>query len=162
MKHTQPFKQFVNEKFLETRYSAGLAIVYNGMVLLGHSAGRKSNTGYGISKGGIEKGESKLQAAIRETSEEFGIKVPKSLIDKNEHTFLVTSRKYKYNKVVYYYIVKIDDLSEIGLKDLVVPKKQLQLEEVDQARFMDKTEAKKHVMLSQTVVLQNLMAMGLI
>jgi len=150
------------EKFLETRYSAGLAIIYDGKVLLGHSAGRKPNTGYGISKGGIENGESNLQAAIRETAEEFGIKVPLSLIDKNEYTFLVTSVTYKYNKVVYYYIVNVDDLSEIGLKDIVVPKKQLQTKEIDHALFMDKTEASKHIMLSQNVVLQKLIGLGLI
>jgi 8-oxo-dGTP pyrophosphatase MutT (NUDIX family) len=162
MNHLKKYDQFVNEKFLETRYSAGLAIIYDGKVLLGHSTGRKPKTGYGISKGGIEEGETNLQAAIRETKEEFGIKVPTSLIDKNEHTFLVTSRKYKYNKVVYYYIVKIDKLSQIGLKELKVPKGQLQLKEVDKARFMDKLEATKYVMLSQTVVLQKLTTMGLI
>lgn len=162
MKRIKLFEQYITEKFLETRYSAGLAIVYDGKVLLGHSAGRKSGTGYGISKGGIDKGESNLKAAIRETKEEFGIKVPKSLIDKNEHTFVVTSRKYKYNKVVYYYVVQITDLAQIGLKDLVVPKGQLQIEEVDEARFMDRNEATKSIMLSQHTVLQNLIGMGLI
>ena len=162
MKHITSYDQFINEKFLETRYSAGIAIVHDGKILLGHSTGRKEDGGYGISKGGIDKGESKLKAAIRETKEEFGIRIPKSLIDTNEHTFIVTSNKYKYNKVVYYYIVDVDDLSKIGLKDLVIPKGQLQTEEVDSARFMDKNEANKAIMLSQRVVLQNLISMGLI
>lgn len=162
MKHLKPYDQFINEKFLETRYSAGLAIVYNGMVLLGHSAGRKANTGYGISKGGIDAGETKLDAAIRETEEEFGIKVPKKLISKQENVFFVTSRKYKYNKVVYYYIVEIDDLSQIGLKDLEVPKNQLQIKEVDSARFMYYNEAVKYIMHSQTAVIQKLTNKGLI
>ena len=94
MKHVKQFKHFLNESILETRYSAGIAIVYNGKILLGHSTGRKSNTGYGISKGGIDEGESKLEAAIRETREEFGIKIPNKLIQKQEYTFVVTSRKY--------------------------------------------------------------------
>ena len=114
MKHIKLFEDF-NKKYLETRYSAGLVIIFDGKILLGQSSGRKPNTGYGISKGGIEKGESNLKAAIRETKEEFGIKVPKGLIDKQEYTFTLTSRKYKYNKVIYYYIVEIDDLSQIGL-----------------------------------------------
>ena len=162
MKHIQQFEQFINEQALETRYSAGLAIVFDGKVLLGHSTGRKSNTGFGISKGGIDGGESVIEAAIRETREEFGIKVPRSLIKSPEYTFVVTSRKYKYNKVVYYYIVELESLAQIGLKELKVPKKQLQVKEVDSARFMDREEANKHIMLSQIPVLQNLTAQGLI
>lgn len=162
MKHIQQFEQFINEQALETRYSAGLAIVFDGKVLLGHSTGRKSNTGFGISKGGIDDGESVIEAAIRETIEEFGIKVPRSLIKSPEYTFVVTSRKYKYNKVVYYYIVELESLAQIGLKELKVPKKQLQVKEVDSARFMDREEANKHIMLSQIPVLQNLTAQGLI
>lgn len=162
MKHIKLFEQFINEQVLETRYSAGLAIVFDGKVLLGHSTGRKSNTGFGISKGGIDDGESVIEAAIRETIEEFGIKVPRSLIKSPEYTFIVTSRKYKYNKVVYYYIVELESLAQIGLKELKVPKKQLQVKEVDSARFMDREEANKHIMLSQIPVLQNLTAQGLI
>jgi hypothetical protein len=44
----------------------------------------------------------------------------------------------------------------------VVPKGQLQREEIDNAKFMDKIEASQVIMLSQQVVLQNLSAMGLI
>lgn len=162
MKHLKKYDQFINEKLLETRYSAGLAIVCNGQILLGHSTGRKSNTGYGISKGGIDEGESKLDAAIRETKEEFGINVPRKLIGKQEYTFIVTSRKHKYNKVVYYYIVEIDDISKIGLKSEELPKKQLQLQEVDNARFMTRDEAVQCIMHSQVPVLQTLTTKGLI
>lgn len=162
MKPLKDYNQFINEKYLVTKYSAGLAIIFDGQILLGQSRGRKEGTGYGISKGGIEEGESHLDAAIRETYEEFGIKVPKSLINTTEHTLTLTSRKYKYNKVVYYFIVEIDDLSKIGLKDLVIPKRQLQLEEIDNARFMDKIAASKVIMLSQHVILKNLIAMGLL
>ena len=144
MKHLKKYDQFINEKYLDTRYSAGLAIVFDGKILLGQSRGRKEGTGYGISKGGIEEGESHLDAAIRETYEEFGIKVPKSLISKIEHTF-------------------VNEISRLDAKiDLVVPKGQLQREEIDNAKFMDKIEASQVVMLSQQVVLQNLSAMGLI
>ena len=164
MKNINTFKDFINEDkpFLESRESAGLVIIWDGMVLLGHSTNRKKFASYGISKGGIEEGESHLEAAIRETREEFGIKVPKSLIGKDEHTFTVTSRKYKYNKVVYYYIVEVKELSQIGLKDIVVPKRQLQTEEVDYAAFMKRDEALKYTMVSQFGVLQNLTNKGLI
>jgi hypothetical protein len=56
------FKEFINEDKLEQRYSAGLAIIWQGKVLLAHTTGRKSSTGWGIPKGGIDKGESKINA----------------------------------------------------------------------------------------------------
>ena len=147
---------------MKTKISAGLAIIYDNKVLLCHTTNRGWYGSYGIPKGGIEKGESKLDAAIRETKEEVGIRVPKNLIDKTEHTFTLTTRKYKYTKIVYYFVVNISDLSQIGLKDLRVPKKQLQLEEVDWAGFIDYKEAMKRVMKSQQVVINNLVGKGLL
>jgi len=147
---------------LKTRYSAGFAIVHKGKVLLCHTTGRGSQSSCGISKGGIEQGESRIEAAIRETREEIGIKVPIKLISTEEHTFVVTSSKYKFNKVVYYYIVEIEDLKQIGLKDLKVPKSQLQLEEIDWAEFVDYKTAMNLVMKSQIPVITTLLSKGLI
>ena len=147
---------------MEKRESAGLAIVYDGKVLLAHTTSRGWVGSYGIPKGGIEATESKIEAAVRETQEEVGIKVPRKLIDKTEYTFVVTTRKYKYTKIVYYYIVQINDLAEIGLKDLRVPKGQLQTEEVDWAGFIDYKEAMKRVMKSQISVISNLANKGLL
>lgn len=147
---------------LETRYSAGLAIIYKGQILLGRTSGRKDKRAFGIPKGGIEKGESKLDAAIRETREELGIKVKRDLINTQERTFTVTSKRFKYNKVVYYFIVEIDDLSQIGLKGLKVPKSQLDTKEINKARFFGFQEAKEKLMISQMSMLDNLMSGGLL
>lgn len=147
---------------LEQRYSAGIVVIYDGKVLLGHSTGRGKFHSWGISKGGIEEGESNLEAAIRETEEEFGIKVPTKLIGKDEYTFVVTSRKYKYNKVVYYYIMEITDLSQIGLKTLDIPKSKLQLKEIDSAKFVGYRDAMDLIMVSQSQVITNLLSKGLI
>ena len=147
---------------MKTKESAGLAIIYDNKILLGHTASRGWYGSYGIPKGGIEKGESHIQAALREVKEEIGITVPKSLIDKNEYTFTVTTRKYKYNKIVYYYIVQIDELSQIGLKDTRVPKSQLQVEEIDWAGFISLDEARKRIMKSQVSVINNLVGKGLL
>lgn len=146
---------------MKTKISAGLAIIYDNKVLLAHTTSRGWYGSYGIPKGGIEKGESKLDAAIRETKEEVGIKISKNLVDPTEHTFVVSTRKYG-NKIVYYYIVKIDSLSQIGLKDLKVPKSQLQVEEVDWAGFLDYKEAMKRVMKSQVPLINNLVGNGLL
>lgn len=146
----------------KAQYSAGLAIVYNKRLLLLHTTGRADTHSYGIPKGGIEDGESNLDAAIRETFEEAGIKVPRKLIGKHEYTFVVTSRKYKHNKTVTYFIVELNDLSQIGLKDIEVPKAQLQLKEVDIAGFFDYRECMDKIMRSQSSVITTLLNKGLI
>jgi 8-oxo-dGTP pyrophosphatase MutT (NUDIX family) len=162
MKPIKLFDDFVNESFLEERFSAGLCIVYNSKVLLAHTTGRNFKSGYGIPKGGIEAGENQIDAAIRETFEEIGVKVPKKLIDSTAYTFAVTSNKYKHNKVVYYYIVKINSLDQIGLNSEVIPKSKLQLEEINDARFIDRDTALKVTMQSQLTVINTLTNLGLI
>ncbi len=142
--------------------SAGLAIIYDNKILMGHTSSRGWYGSYGIPKGGIEKGESHLDAALRETKEEIGISVPRNLISSKEHTFVVTTRKYKYTKIVYYFIAEIQNLSQIGLKDLKVPKNQLQVEEIDWAGFLDYKDAMKRVMKSQVPVISNLASQGLL
>lgn len=145
---------------MKQKESAGLVIIYRGMVLLAHTTGRKWWGSYGIPKGGIEPGESRMDAAIRETREEVGLDIPRSMIDPNPRTYVLTSRKYKYTKTVYWYVVEVEDLGQIGMKSLVVPKGQLQLEEVDWAGFMPLAEAKKRVMSSQQQLLTQLVGLG--
>jgi 8-oxo-dGTP pyrophosphatase MutT (NUDIX family) len=147
---------------LQTRYSAGLAIIYQGKLLLGKTAGRTNKKSYGIPKGGIDEGENKIDAAIRETQEELGIKVSKNLIGKDEFTFVVTSRKYKYNKVVYYYVVNIDNLKQLGLKSEKIPTGQFDTKEISAAEFFNYTDAKNVVMISQNNVVDVLMNKGLL
>ena len=146
---------------MKKEISAGIAIVWEGKVLLAHTSGRNWKSGYGIPKGHVEKGETYIDAAIRETFEEVGIKVDKNLIDTTENTFFVNTRKRKNPKTVYWFIAKIDSLDQIGLKDHRVPKKQLQIEEVDWAGFMTYNEARKVTMLSQLPVLDSLRTKGL-
>ena len=77
--------------------SAGVVIVRNGQVLLGHST---NNEHWDIFKGKVESGETPIQAAIRELKEESGIDLlPEQLVDlgkfsynkkKNLHLFLHT------------------------------------------------------------------------
>lgn len=142
--------------------SAGLAIIYNGMILLGHTTGRDWYGSYSIPKGGIESNETNIEAAIRETFEEIGIKVPMKLIDTTEYTFVVTSKNKDYNKTVYYYVVKINDLNQLGLTDIKIPKSKLQVEEIDWAGFLTYNEAIKRVMKSQLSLINNLVSRGLI
>lgn len=161
MRKVQTFSQFVNEA-MEIKVSAGLAIIWEDKVLLAHTTGRNFKTGYGIPKGGIDEGETQLEAAIRETREEVGIEVPKSRVSSNSYQFGVDAKKWGYKKIVHYYIVRVDSLSEIGLKEPKVPKGQLQLEEINDARFMDYKQASKVIMKSQKDLLDNLYKLGLV
>lgn len=141
---------------MEIRESAGLAIVYNSMILLAETAGRKDSRSWGIPKGGIETGESKIDAAIRETREELGIKVPRKLVKGPEYQLVVNARNYGYYKHIYYFVVEIKDLSEIGLTSLEVPKKQLDLTEISGARFMSRSEGLQSIMISQQKIFSDI------
>lgn len=147
---------------MKVKESAGLAIIFDGKVLLAHTTGRGWWGSYGIPKGGIDEGESKIDAAIRETWEEVGIRVPKKLINKTEHTYTLTSKGQRANKIVYWFIVEIDSLKQLGIKDMKIPRNQLQLEEVDWAGFIPLAEANKRIMKSQINVINNLRGAGLL
>tara|TARA_S200002703_G_scaffold119198_1_gene104944 strand:+ start:2242 stop:3120 length:879 start_codon:yes stop_codon:yes gene_type:complete len=123
--------------------SAGFAIVYNGKVLLAHSAGKPRYTAYGIPKGHLDGDETVLQAALRETQEEVGITIPTKLIPSSYRTCPYMHKKKGHWKDVHYFTIVIESLGEIGLKDEVVPKSQLQAAEVDWAGFIPLKKARK-------------------
>jgi 8-oxo-dGTP pyrophosphatase MutT (NUDIX family) len=109
MRNISTFSQFINEG-LEIKVSAGLAIIWEGKVLLAHTTGRNFKTGYGIPKGGIEKGETHLDAAIRETSEEIGINIPRSLVSSNSYQFGVDAKKWGYKQAAKVIMVSQEEL----------------------------------------------------
>jgi len=145
---------------MKTKESAGLAIIYEGKILLIHPTNSKWFGSYGIPKGGVDDGETALDAAIREVREEIGVSVPINLIDKSMRSFKFKTSSYK--KIVYYFIVRISDLSQIGLTDVKIPKTQLQLDEVDWAGFLSYDEAKKRVTKSQRDLIEDLVNDGLL
>jgi len=128
--------------------TAGIAFVYNNSILLVHSTGGNWKT-LGIPKGHIEEGESVQAAAIRETFEETGIKVDPTKLVKNAFFLDYPNKK----KRVYYYILRINDLSEIGLSQPVVPREQLDLSEIDWAKFVSFEEARRVMYKPQQAIL---------
>ena len=71
-------------------------------------------------------------------------------------------KKFTASPFHYYYVVIIKDLSQIGLKDIKIPKSQLQIDEIDWAGFLSYREASKRIMKSQMALLNNLMSKGLL
>lgn len=104
------------------------------MVLLVHPTNASWYNTYSPPKGEIENEEDTKEAAIRETYEEVGILIDKSKLKDFVEIDYVNKNKELYKKV-YLYPVFIDSLIQIKLNSLVVPAIQLQLEEVDDARF---------------------------
>lgn len=137
--------------------AAGIAIVYDGKILVVHPAnGSWVKPIMGIPKGGIEPGEDILEAALRELNEETGISLSADKLDLDIQTVHVFDKNGNPKHALHYFVCKIKDLSEIGLDSLAVPKTQLQKEEVDWAGFVNIKEAYGKVSKSQLIILDRL------
>lgn len=135
------------------RGAAGIAILWGTKILLIHPTNSSwQKRTIGIPKGGIDPGESVLDAAIRETFEETGIKIDPSQLEPSPES-VDMFRKEKFVGTLIYYTCRIQDPSAIGLPGPVVPKSQLQLEEVDWAGFMEIEEAYGKMVYSQLIIL---------
>jgi 8-oxo-dGTP pyrophosphatase MutT (NUDIX family) len=120
--------------------SAGLLIRCKEKILLCRA---KNSDVYGPPKGGVERGETIMQAAIRETWEEVGIYVDKSKINPNPLKFEYDNWNGEIFKIVWIFIVDVDNLLDLRLMDWEVPKSQLQAKEISWAGFLNKEEASK-------------------
>lgn len=125
------------------KVSAGIIIKWRNKILLCHPTGKSWTNTFTPPKGGVNPGEEIKDAAIRETLEETGIKVTESQLSGEPFLIEYHSDKNKIYKNVWLYTLHIEDLSEIGLSSDVVPKEQLQEEELDWAGFLSETEADK-------------------
>ena len=124
------------------KVSAGIVIIKDNKMLLCHPTNAKWHGTYSIPKGGLEKGEDNFDAALRETQEEVGIIVPVEmfrLMKKTENYINYKDKKGHTYKRVYYYVLNLDNYPD------VLPKEQLQIDEVDWAGFLDYEQAEKKI-----------------
>ena len=153
------FNDFINEKWSADiepahRIAVGIVIIFNNMILLIHptnSSWKKSTCG--IPKGKLEIGEDVLDGAIRELAEETGINISKSQLDLEPNKLDFYNKRNEVDGHLIYYVCNIEDLAEINLSTLTIPKSQLQLEEVDWGKFVSAEEAYPIMTRSQLIIL---------
>ena len=152
------FEKFSNISPKQKRDSAGIVIIYHSKnskpkILLVHATnGSWAKPVMGIPKGKIEDGESPEAAAFRETYEEIGIRIMPDQVERNTEIIKVYSGKTVVNNI-HYLICNINNLSEIGLTGLTVPKSQLQSGEIDWAGFIDIDLAYSKIAAAQRIIL---------
>ncbi len=116
------------------RRTAGLVVIYRGSILLVRQYYDTTNNHLSIPKGEARSGESLLNAAIRETEEETGVKVPIEYIDPEPHLLNINNAKLQ-RRIVYFVakfpneinfpIIEINDRDEIKWAGLVECKSAL-------------------------------------
>ena len=114
--------------------------------MLAHSTNSPWWRSYTPPKGGMEGTETPAEAASREVEEEVGVKIPaeqlKEVVDVEYR-----NPKGSLYKIVHMFVHRIDDYSEIGVpEDGHIPFSNLQREEIDEARFLNREEVEKKVL----------------
>jgi 8-oxo-dGTP pyrophosphatase MutT (NUDIX family) len=133
--------------------SVGFVIIWENKILLAHPKKQDSNT-WGIAKGKLEKNETLIQCAIRETYEEIGLLINENIVNVAEwNTIIYRNLKNKAYKKLQYHIININDLSEIGMINDVIEYEKLSIKEIDEARFMSKSEAETKIFWRQKEML---------
>lgn len=128
--------------------SSGLVIIINSKILLVKPKGLEEGF-YSIPKGLVERNESILDAAIRETYEETGILITKDQIDKTPHICNYVSSSGKITKRVYYFVVKIESHELIKQGDI-------DFLEIDSYNFYERQHAEKLIYWKMLSVLNHI------
>lgn len=153
------FNEYLNENKKGSHDAAGVAIIYNNKILLIHPTNASWKKGTcGIPKGGIERGEDLMEAALRELREETGIVLQPEQLDPSPESVHISRKNVSW--MLYYYVCKIEDLSEIGLASERLPNNMLQLEEIDWGKFVTAEEAYPIMTRAQLIILDRHLKLG--
>lgn len=135
---------------------AGVAIIWNGHILLVHPTGASwRHSALGIPKGHVEEGEEYIDAAVRELKEETGLEILPSLLNQDMQSVPIYKGE-KVEKVLIYYELYIDDPKQIGMESTKINKNKLQLEEIDWAGFVPIRDAYPLIHRNQLIILDRL------
>lgn len=150
------FNQFIGESTEGdlNNLAAGIALIYDNKILLVHPTGASWQRGTcGIPKGSMKQDEDPVESALRELEEETGIKLTADQLEKSPHTVEIYNKRRNTVRLLTYFVCKIEDLAQIGLASERIPKSQLQLEEVDWAKFVTAEEAYPLITQAQMIIL---------
>jgi len=125
--------------------SVGIVFQYENKVLLVKPANYELFDGWSYPKGNLDEGEIHKNTAYREVKEEIGVDLPTNFLDNIELEELTPVLKEKGVKHYWYYKCDLstEDFNKYFNNSLIIPKSKLQLDEIDEARFVDIEEAKK-------------------
>ncbi len=130
------------------KVSGGIVLILNGTkILLAHPTKSKWYETYSVPKGGVDDGESEMDAAIREIREETSLIVTKDMIVNPDDPIIINYKNkagITYKKLVLYKIY-INNIGEVGMTSEILDKSNLQLREVDWCGFLDKKEAQLRI-----------------
>ena len=119
------------------KITAGLVIIQNNKILLVHPTGAPWQGTYSIPKGHLDKKEDPLEAAIRETLEETGIKIKRNHIRQGGIIDYADKKGKTYKRVYYFLAYPKKEITE----EMFKPQKG----EVDWVGFLSKSEAEKRI-----------------
>jgi 8-oxo-dGTP pyrophosphatase MutT (NUDIX family) len=132
---------------------AGIVLIWENKILLVHSTSATwSKPTCGIPKGHIEPGEDSINTAIRELNEETGIQLNINQLNRDQHEVYIYSGK-KITQILNYWVCTVKKLDEVGLSSPKIPKNQLQLSEIDWAKFVDPITAYSLIHESQRIII---------
>lgn len=121
--------------------SAGIVIRWGPKILMCHSTDKAASGFHTPPKGGVEPGESHLDAAIRETLEEVGILVSPGRLSAGTTEIRYMGDRQRTLKICRLFTYTIQSPRELGLESEVVPRSMLRAGEIDWAGFLDRGQA---------------------
>lgn len=116
--------------------SAGLLIIQDNKILLAHPTSAPWYGTYTIPKGKVQKNETLIDAAMRETFEEVHVKIDINDIENIDNPNIIEyiNEKGVVYKKLFYFVVH-------PKTNIKINKKKLGIKEVDWAGFIDKNES---------------------
>lgn len=144
---------------MKIRTTSGIVFIYKNKIMLVHPSDRKWDNSFSYPKGKIDDGESIKDAAIRETEEEIGVKIPRKFLS-NKNLYRIVNRDEEFGgciKIDYYYLIKLDDnMFRKYFKRDIIRRKHLPQGELDWGGFISIKQSKNRLKNRLKTVLRHI------